>query len=74
MQKNVQENNVQNVNLVPPESVNNWNDAICETERLIKEKGKRLAQLRQSVEIFKRLRDEGIPFPGANAEKTERQS
>lgn len=69
MQKNVQQKNVQVENIVPSKSANNWNDAICEAKRLIKEETKKIAQLRQSIGIFERLRDEGMPFPGKEADQ-----
>jgi hypothetical protein len=71
--KSVQENNVQRIGAKMPKSATNWNDAIYEAKRMLKEERKKVAQLVQSIKSFERLRDEGMPFPGTPAQEQEPQ-
>jgi hypothetical protein len=43
----------------------NWGVVIAEAERQLAEARTRAAKLEETVGNFKRLRDEGLPLPGA---------
>ena len=52
-------------------SVNRWDTAISDAERLIQEARDRITRLRHSIIAFKELRDRGEPFPGEKSGQKE---
>ena len=47
-----------------------WDVAISDAEQQIQESSQRIIRLRESIKVFKKLRDSGEPFPGG-AETSE---
>jgi hypothetical protein len=52
-------------------NLSGWDAAISDTEKMIREARKKIKAMKRSAENFKRLRDEGKPFPGEVKERSE---
>lgn len=51
--------------------ISHWDAAISDAEKKIQEAVEKITKLRESIKIFKKLRDSGEPFPGETVRRNE---
>jgi hypothetical protein len=54
-------------------SISSWDGLITDAEEMIDEAGQKIKRLKQSIEIFRQLRDEGKPFPSERSKRRNRK-
>ena len=47
-------------------SLNGWDVAITDAEKMIEQSKRRIAGLKRAIDAFKELRHQGHPFPGGS--------
>jgi len=53
------------------DSVTFWDTAISDAEKMLADAKERVSRLKRTITIFKRMRDNGEPFPGENQSKAQ---